>query len=81
MITSGSGNIEGKRNSSKFFVSSKDNKNSMVVVADSEADAMSKWCASTGRKKSDASARKIGSRAETITREIKPKKHSDMETK
>jgi len=57
---------------SKFFISGKDNKNAMVIAAESEAAVIDAWSESTGRKKSEAQARKLGTRAETITRGIKP---------
>jgi len=66
--TIGSGSIR----KSKFFISDKDNKNAMVLSTESETAAIDAWSESTGRKKSEAQARKLGTRAETITRGIKP---------
>jgi hypothetical protein len=60
---------EKKERAAKYYVSTKDQRDPLVLLAENEKDAVVRWTKRTGRKASEAVATKIGTLAETITRQ------------
>jgi len=59
---------EKKQYAAKYYVTNKEHREPLVVLAMDEKEAAKKWAKRTGKKITDAVVREIGTQAESITK-------------